>query len=51
MSAEQVRFLTGFSASPEFLKKVTYICLRHDPRINGIDTVRVGTLVMHLLPS
>eukprot|EP01116_Phalansterium_solitarium_P024120 TRINITY_DN8737_c0_g1_i2.p1 TRINITY_DN8737_c0_g1~~TRINITY_DN8737_c0_g1_i2.p1 ORF type:complete len:422 (-),score=175.42 TRINITY_DN8737_c0_g1_i2:494-1666(-) len=39
-AAEQVRNLTGITASPEFLKQLTYIALNHDERILKIDTVR-----------
>lgn len=37
---EQVKLLTGRSASPEFLKRLTWVCYNHDPTILGIDTVR-----------
>ncbi|VFQ74123.1 unnamed protein product [Cuscuta campestris] len=32
--------LVGQSASPEVLQKLTYMVLRHDPRIKRVDTVR-----------
>lgn len=35
--------LVGQSASPEFLQKLTYLVLRHDPRIKRVDTVRAYT--------
>ena len=41
--SEQVHLLTGVSASPEFLKRLTFICYNHDEKIVGIDTVRVRT--------
>ncbi|XP_076472575.1 uncharacterized protein LOC143301979 [Babylonia areolata] len=37
---EQIRMLTGVSAKPEFLSKLTWICLNHHPCITQIDTVR-----------
>ncbi len=37
---EQVKNLTGKSASVPFLTKLTYIALNHDKRILQIDTVR-----------
>lgn len=40
---EQVYLLTGLTASPEFLKRLTWVCYNHDARINAIDTVRVRT--------
>jgi len=38
---EQVHLLTGVSASPEFLKRLTFICYNHNENIVAIDTVRV----------
>ncbi|CAH9068240.1 unnamed protein product [Cuscuta epithymum] len=35
--------LVGQSASPEVLQKLTYMVLRHDPRIKRVDTVRAYT--------
>jgi len=35
----QIRMLTGYTAKPQFLKKVTWIALRHDERIRFIDRV------------
>ncbi|KAL8578285.1 hypothetical protein ACOMHN_005676 [Nucella lapillus] len=37
---EQIRMLTGVSAKPGFLSKITWICLNHDSRVTQIDTVR-----------
>jgi len=37
---EQVRYLTGRSASPDFLRPLTWVCYNHDAEIIGIDTVR-----------
>ncbi|KAK7093580.1 uncharacterized protein [Littorina saxatilis] len=37
---EQIRMLTGVSAKPEFLSKITWICLNHNHQITMIDTVR-----------
>ncbi|PAA84227.1 hypothetical protein BOX15_Mlig011061g1, partial [Macrostomum lignano] len=37
---EQVRLLTGYTANPDFLKQLTYICLNHHPLVLEIDTVR-----------
>jgi len=39
-SSEQIRLLTGHSAQPEFLKKLTWISLNHHPAVTHIDTVR-----------
>ena len=38
---EQVYLLTGLTASPEFLKRLTWLCYKHDDRVQAIDTVRV----------
>ncbi|KAG5615795.1 hypothetical protein H5410_015619 [Solanum commersonii] len=35
--------LVGQSAPPEFLQKLTYLVLRHDPQIKRVDTVRAYT--------
>ena len=32
--------LTGVTAKPEFLSKITWICLNHNRNITKIDTVR-----------
>ncbi|KAK7496816.1 hypothetical protein BaRGS_00012025 [Batillaria attramentaria] len=40
MGAEQIKLLTGRSATPEFLSKVTFLVLDHDENITSIDTVR-----------
>ncbi|CAF4682071.1 unnamed protein product, partial [Rotaria sp. Silwood2] len=37
---EQVRNLSGYKASPEFLQKITWLTLQHSPFIQKIDTVR-----------
>nr|KAG5694399.1 hypothetical protein BaRGS_002253 [Batillaria attramentaria]KAG5706465.1 hypothetical protein BaRGS_032858 [Batillaria attramentaria] len=37
---EQIKLLTGRSATPEFLSKVTFLVLDHDENITSIDTVR-----------
>ncbi|KAK7486124.1 hypothetical protein BaRGS_00022590 [Batillaria attramentaria] len=37
---EQIRMLTGITAKPDFLSKVTWMCLNHSPHITKIDTVR-----------
>ena len=37
---EQVKLLTGHTAEPEFLSKVTWLALNHDRRVRQIDTVR-----------
>lgn len=37
---EQIRMLTGITAKPEFLSKITWMCLNHSPHILKIDTVR-----------
>ena len=39
-STEQIKLLTGHTARPEFLKKLTWICLNHHPKVQHIDTVR-----------
>lgn len=38
--SEQIKMLTGHTASPEFISKITWITLNHDPCIRHIDTVR-----------
>ncbi|XP_067659363.1 uncharacterized protein [Haliotis asinina] len=38
--AEQIRLLTGYTAQPEFLSKLTWICMNHHKKILHIDTVR-----------
>ncbi|XP_046345916.2 metal tolerance protein 9-like isoform X3 [Haliotis rufescens] len=38
--AEQIRLLTGYTARPEFLSKLTWICVNHHKKILHIDTVR-----------
>uniref|UniRef100_A0A0X3P251 Uncharacterized protein n=1 Tax=Schistocephalus solidus TaxID=70667 RepID=A0A0X3P251_SCHSO len=40
MGAEQTRNLSGYSASPEFLQKITFVCVNHHPSIERLDTVR-----------
>lgn len=35
--------LVGQSAPPEVLQKLTYLVLRHDPKIKRVDTVRAYT--------
>ncbi|XP_019243103.1 PREDICTED: metal tolerance protein 4-like isoform X1 [Nicotiana attenuata] len=35
--------LVGQSAPPDFLQKLTYLVLRHDPQIKRVDTVRAYT--------
>nr|KAG5698976.1 hypothetical protein BaRGS_033489 [Batillaria attramentaria] len=37
---EQIRMLTGITAKPDFLSKITWVCLNHSPHITKIDTVR-----------
>ncbi|BFZ23150.1 hypothetical protein BsWGS_26189 [Bradybaena similaris] len=37
---EHVRKVTGYTAEPSFLSRVTWIALNHSPRILCIDTVR-----------
>ena len=37
---EQIKLLTGFTADPDFLNKITWISVQHDSRIQQIDTVR-----------
>lgn len=38
--SEQIKLLTGHTAKPEFLSKLTWICLNHHREIQFIDTVR-----------
>jgi hypothetical protein len=33
--------LTGMTASPELLRRLTYLCYNHNENIVAIDTVRV----------
>lgn len=37
---EQIDLIVGKAADPDFLKKLTYISMTHDPRIKHIDTCR-----------
>jgi divalent metal cation (Fe/Co/Zn/Cd) transporter len=37
---EQIKFLTGLSARPDFLSKLTWVAMNHDKHIRHIDTVR-----------
>ncbi|XP_050411618.1 uncharacterized protein LOC126826673 isoform X1 [Patella vulgata] len=37
---DQIKLLTGHSAQPDFLSKLTWISVNHHPRILNIDTVR-----------
>lgn len=38
--SEQIKMLTGHTAKPQFLSKITWICLNHNCKITKIDTVR-----------
>ena len=38
--SEQIKLLTGHTADPVFISKVTWVALNHDPHIKHIDTVR-----------
>ncbi|XP_064642390.1 uncharacterized protein LOC135496803 [Lineus longissimus] len=38
--AKQIKMLTGYTAKPHFLKKLTWVCLNHSEEIRYIDTVR-----------
>ncbi|VDD75370.1 unnamed protein product [Mesocestoides corti] len=40
MGAEHTRNLTGHSADPVFLQRITFICVNHHPLIERLDTVR-----------
>eukprot|EP00271_Cylindrocystis_brebissonii_P023085 TRINITY_DN9319_c0_g1_i1.p1 TRINITY_DN9319_c0_g1~~TRINITY_DN9319_c0_g1_i1.p1 ORF type:complete len:459 (+),score=93.46 TRINITY_DN9319_c0_g1_i1:530-1906(+) len=44
---ENVNSLTGRSAPPEYLQKLTYLCWNHHPKIILIDTVRAYTFGSH----
>ncbi|XP_069103883.1 uncharacterized protein [Argopecten irradians] len=37
---DQTKMLTGFTANPDFLKKITWISINHDSRIQYVETVR-----------
>ncbi|XP_064598795.1 uncharacterized protein LOC135465484 [Liolophura sinensis] len=37
---DQIKMLTGYTASPEFLSKITWICMNHHPKIKQVETVR-----------
>ena len=37
---EQIKMLTGFTAKPELLQRITWLCLNHHEKILLIDTVR-----------
>ncbi|XP_022254936.1 metal tolerance protein 7-like isoform X2 [Limulus polyphemus] len=45
----QIKLLTGYTAKPEFLKKVTWLALNHDSTIRQIDTVRAFHFGTNLL--
>lgn len=36
----QIKMLTGHTAKPDFLKKLTWICVNHHKKIQYVDTVR-----------
>ncbi|XP_061196456.1 uncharacterized protein LOC133204733 [Saccostrea echinata] len=36
----QIKLLTGHTAKPDFLKKLTWICVNHHPKLLYVDTVR-----------
>ena len=36
----QIKMLTGHTAKPDFLKKLTWICVNHHKKIQFVDTVR-----------
>ncbi|XP_059176091.1 uncharacterized protein LOC131955826 [Physella acuta] len=38
--SEQLKMLTGHTARPDFLSKLTWVCYNHHPLIQQIDTVR-----------
>lgn len=38
--SEQIKMLTGHTARPDFLSKLTWVAMNHDPSIRHIDTVR-----------
>lgn len=40
MGQEQIKLLTGHTARPAFLQKLTFIALNHHPKVTHIDTVR-----------
>lgn len=37
---EQIKMLTGFTAKPELLQRITWLCINHHEKILLIDTVR-----------
>ncbi|XP_076346342.1 uncharacterized protein LOC143244835 isoform X2 [Tachypleus tridentatus] len=45
----QIKLLTGYTAKPEFLKKITWLALNHDSKIQQIDTVRAFHFGTNLL--
>ncbi|GFO13967.1 metal tolerance protein [Plakobranchus ocellatus] len=38
--SEQIKMLTGHTARPDFLSKLTWLCVNHHAQIRHIDTVR-----------
>ena len=40
VSIEQIKMLTGYTARPDFLKKLTWIAVNHHPKVTHVDTVR-----------
>jgi len=39
-ATEQIKMLTGYTARPDFLKKLTWIAVNHHPKVTHVDTVR-----------
>ena len=40
VSVDQIRLLTGFTASPDFINMLTWVIVNHDPRILYIDDLK-----------
>ena len=47
--SEQTKLLTGHTADPNFLSKITWICLNHHKDIAMIETVRAFHFGNHFL--
>lgn len=37
---KQIKMLTGYTAKPEFLRKLTWICINHHQKVEHVETVR-----------
>ena len=47
--SDQIKLLIGHTATPEFLSKITWICMDHHKKIQAVDTVRAFHFGNHFL--